>query len=67
MESTCTNMLRIAEVCRRTGLSRSQIHRMIDGSSFPEPIKLSARATAWVEAEVEGWLQDRIAAAREAR
>lgn len=64
METQVTQMLRIGEVCRRTGLSKSQIHRLVDGSGFPDPIKLSARATAWVEAEVENWLRERIAVTR---
>ena len=28
MEPHYTNMLRISEVCRRTGLSKSQVHRL---------------------------------------
>ncbi len=66
MESQYTNMLRIGEVCRRTGLSKSQVHRMVEESGFPEPIKLSRRAIAWVAAEVENWLRARIAASRQA-
>lgn len=65
MEQRYTNMLRIGEVCRRTGLSKSQVHRLTADFGFPEPIKLGKRATAWIEAEVESWLQGRIAATRE--
>lgn len=64
MEPHYTSMLRIGEVCRRTGLSKSQVHRLTAELGFPQPIKLGKRATAWVEAEVESWLQKRIAAAR---
>ncbi len=64
MEQQYTNMLRIGEVCRRTGLSKSQVHRLTDEFGFPEPIKLGKRATAWIEAEVEGWLRERIARSR---
>lgn len=66
MELQYTNMLRIGEVCRRTGLSKSQVHRMVGECSFPEPVKLSRRAIAWVAAEVENWLQARITASRQA-
>ena len=65
MEPHCTNMLRIGEVCRRTGLSKSQVHRLTAELGFPRPIKLGKRATAWIEAEVENWLQQRITATRE--
>lgn len=66
MDHQNIQMLRIGEVCRRTGLSKSQIFRLVDGCGFPAPIKLSARATAWIEAEVEGWLRARITATRQA-
>ncbi|KAF1712248.1 dipicolinate synthase [Pseudoxanthomonas kalamensis DSM 18571] len=60
MQQQYTTMLRIGEVCRRTGLSKSQIHRLIGDSAFPSAVKLSRRATAWVERDVEIWIQDRI-------
>lgn len=65
MEHKYTSMIRIGEVCRRTGLSKSQVHRLTAEFGFPEPVKLGKRATAWIEAEVERWLQERIAATRE--
>lgn len=65
MEFQYTSMLRVDEVCRRTGLSRSQVHRLVDELNFPRPIRLSKRAVAWVEGEIEAWLQERIAATRE--
>lgn len=36
MESQYTTMLRIGEVCRRTGLSKSQIHRLAGEMGFPK-------------------------------
>ena len=65
MESQYTSMLRISEVCRRTGLSKSQIHRLVSEMGFPKPIRLSKRAVAFVAADVEAWLQERITATRE--
>lgn len=64
MESQYTNMLRINAVCQRTGLSKSQVHRMVSESGFPQPVRLSKRAVAYVAAEVENWLQERISATR---
>lgn len=66
MESQYTSMLRIGDVCRRTGLSKSQIHRMVLDAAFPRPVKLSRRATGWVDHEVDAWLQARISSARTA-
>lgn len=65
MESQYTSMLRIGEVCRRTGLSKSQIHRLVSEMGFPKPVRLSKRAVAFVAADVEAWLQERITATRE--
>lgn len=53
-------MLRLPEVIQKTGLSRSQIYRLIDIGSFPGQVHLGERIAAWIEAEVEQWLVDRI-------
>jgi prophage regulatory protein len=53
---------RLPEVKARTGLSRSEIYRRIQTRSFPAPIKLGQRASAWVTSEVEQWIQARIEA-----
>ncbi|WP_374318025.1 helix-turn-helix transcriptional regulator [Pseudoxanthomonas kaohsiungensis] len=57
-------MLRFADVCRRTGLSKSQILRLMDKQGFPQPIKLCARANGWIESEITGWLRERIVRSR---
>lgn len=53
---------RLPSVKRRTGLSRSAIYRGIAAGSFPAPIKLSERSSAWSTAEVSEWIAARIAA-----
>ncbi len=67
MDYQATQMLRIREVCQRTSLSKSQLYRLVDELAFPAPIRLGRRACAWVEAEVEQWLRDRIAHSRTER
>lgn len=54
-------VLRLGEVCHRTGLSRSEIYRRIASGAFPAPIKLGERASAWPEHEVTAFLVARIA------
>lgn len=54
-------LLRLPEVLNATALSRSSVYRLIDAGSFPESIQLSARSVAWVEEEVQNWIQQRIA------
>ncbi|MFK2876867.1 helix-turn-helix transcriptional regulator [Rhodanobacter hydrolyticus] len=56
--------LRLPEVCSTTGLSRTQIYRLAQAKQFPAPIKLSEKASAWIEGEVAQWCADRIAASR---
>jgi len=53
-------MLRLPEVIRKTGLSRSQIYRLIDMGSFPGQVHLAERTAAWIETEIEQWLLERI-------
>ena len=55
-------VLRIRTVCDRTGLSRSSIYAYEKEGKFPKKIRLSARATGWVEEDVDAWLEARIAA-----
>ncbi|MBS0194409.1 MAG: AlpA family phage regulatory protein [Proteobacteria bacterium] len=54
-------LLRLPEVRKRCGLSRSEIYRRIRNGSFPPPIKLGASASAWSSAEIDSWIADRIA------
>lgn len=53
-------LIRIKDVMDRTGLARSTIYKYISEGKFPRPIKLGARAVAWVETEIDGWIQASI-------
>ena len=55
------HILRLPDVCKRTGLSRSSIYDFEKRGQFPKRIRLSARAVGWVEADIETWLADRPA------
>ena len=52
--------LRMKEVKRRTGLSRSTIYLRMKENRFPKPISLGGRAVGWLENQVEAWLAERI-------
>jgi prophage regulatory protein len=52
--------LRLPEVKRRVGLSRSEIYRKVKAGEFPKPVKLSAQASAWAEHEIEAWCSERL-------
>ena len=60
-ESSPERLLRLPEVISQTGLNRNSIYQIED---FPKPIKIGARATAWVQSEVQDWIKKRISQQR---
>lgn len=62
-----TRLLRLPEVEARTGLKRSLIYRLESEGTFPRRVKLTERASAWVEAEVDAFIEARVAARDAAR
>ena len=60
-------ILRLPDVKRSTGLSRSTIYLRIGQGTFPKPVSLGGRAVGWLEAEIQEWLQRQIEASRKAR
>ncbi len=57
-------ILRLPAVKSSTGLSRSTIYLWVSEGSFPRPASLGGRAVGWLEAEIQEWLERRIAASR---
>lgn len=64
--ATPMTFLRLKEVARRTAYSRSRIYELVNQGFFPRPIPLGGRAVAWLEEEVESWMNERIAARKAA-
>ena len=56
-------LVRMPEVETLTGCKKSTIYLLIQQGKFPQPVRLSARLSAWPETAVLQWVQDRIAAA----
>jgi prophage regulatory protein len=52
-------VLRLPEVKRRTGLSRSSIYNRVAEGTFPRGFSLGGRARGWLESEVEQWIVER--------
>lgn len=57
-------ILRLPEVKTRTGLSRSSIYLRIAHHAFPRSVSLGGRAVGWLEADIEGWLAQKIKSSR---
>ena len=62
--------IRLNEVLSRTGYGRTSIYRKMEEGTFPKSLKLGgppkdpsifdSRAIAWIEDEVDQWIEDRI-------
>lgn len=57
-------LLKIAEVERLTSLDRSDIYKRMKNGEFPKNVKTSIRAVAWIESEIEKWIQEMITQSR---
>ncbi|GAF71033.1 unnamed protein product [marine sediment metagenome] len=58
--------LRLNQVVEKTGISRSTVYLYLNQGRFPKPVHVSERLVAWVESEVDAWMQERIAARKSA-
>ncbi|WP_447530107.1 helix-turn-helix transcriptional regulator [Vreelandella sp. TE19] len=59
------NLIKLPAVKAKTSLSTSTIYRGIERGDFPKPVRLSPRSVAWVENEVDAWIEQRIEASRQ--
>lgn len=51
-------LIRLPEVLKKTGCSRSRIYA---DPLFPKRVQLGPRSVAWVEDEIDDWVNERIA------
>ena len=69
-QSPQKRFIRLPEVLTRTGYGRTTIYRKMEDGSFPRSVKLGgpledtnvfdSRAVAWIEDEVDQWIESRI-------
>ena len=62
--------IRLPEVLTRTGYGRTTIYRKMEDGDFPKSVKLGgpledpeafdSRAVAWIEYEIDQWIESRI-------
>ncbi|MDS1617169.1 AlpA family transcriptional regulator [Escherichia coli] len=58
------SLIRMSETMRRTGYGKAWIYKLIAQGRFPEPVKIGSRAIAFVESEIDEWINQRIAESR---
>jgi len=61
-QDTLTNnkVLLLKDVKNLTGFSRSTIYRLIAKGKFPKQFKRSERLVAWLESDINAWLNSRV-------
>ncbi|EBP4364576.1 AlpA family transcriptional regulator [Salmonella enterica] len=64
MNTTNQSLIRLPEVLKRTGFGKAWIYRLISEGRFPAPVKIGVRAIAFVESEVDEWIQSVIETSR---
>ena len=68
MEHQSSRFVRMREVQKKIGISRSTVYDWINPNSprfddsFPKPMRLGVNSVGWVDTELEDWLAEKIAA-----
>ncbi len=53
-------LLRWPELKERIPISHSRIYIMMKAGTFPRTVSIGARSVAWLESEIDEWLQERL-------
>ncbi|MEX3972212.1 helix-turn-helix transcriptional regulator [Paraburkholderia caribensis] len=59
------NALNINQVATKVALGKSTIHRLVAKGEFPKPFPLVGNRVAWLDSDVDAWLEKRVEAARQ--
>lgn len=57
--TTKLRLIRLPEVLEITGLSRSSIYSRMEKGTFPKRKNIGPRSIAWLESEIDHWLEER--------
>jgi len=63
MPATSKNhvVLTARQTTDKAGFSIATLWRKVAAKEFPQPIQLGPNRVGWIEAEVDGWIEARIA------
>ena len=56
-----SRIIRLPAVEVKTGLKHSAIYQKMAEGTFPRPVPLGPKAVGWVEAEIDRWIDERVA------
>ena len=57
-------LIKLKEVQKRSGLSRTMVYELMRRKEFPQSIAVSKRGVAWIEHEVAQWIHRKISKSR---
>ncbi|MBL4706564.1 MAG: AlpA family transcriptional regulator [Flavobacteriales bacterium] len=53
-------LIKLKEVMAKTSLGHSSIYKFISEDTFPKQVSLGAKSVAWVESEVDDWIEEKV-------
>ena len=53
-------LIKLKEVIEKTSLGRSTIYEFMAKGTFPKQVPLGAKSVAWLESEVDDWIEDKV-------
>ncbi len=68
--TTPNRFIRVKEVLDRIGIGRSTLYDWLNpqsprfDSKFPKPIKIGANAVAWLESDINEWINEKVMSSR---
>lgn len=54
-------LLRLPSVMHLVGKGKTSLYQAVAAGEFPKPVKIGARAAAWLESEVDAWIAEQVA------
>lgn len=57
-------LIRVPEVLRRVGFSRTTMYELIKEGRFPDKVIIGTRCVAFVESEIDAWIDNAISNSR---
>ena len=55
-----SHIIRLPDVIKMTGLSRSSIYAMMDKKLFPMSLKIGPRAIGWLNSDIQEWIDAKV-------
>lgn len=59
-ETAVIRFIRVPDVLKRVGFSRTVMYELIKEGRFPAQVKIGLRSVAFIESEIEEWIEATI-------